>query len=48
MIRHSSKTLLSDSCTGSIVFESYVTHFELLSQIQKWQKIGSKRRRDKN
>ena len=38
MARQSSKTLLRESFTGSIDFESYVTHFELSSQLQKWQR----------
>ena len=38
MARHSSKTLLPEPFTGSNDFESYVTHFELLSQLQKWQR----------
>ena len=38
MARHSSKTLLPEQFTGSNDFESYVTHFELLSQLQKWQR----------
>ena len=38
MARHSSKTLLPEPFTGSNEFESYVTHFELLSQLQKWQR----------
>ena len=38
MARHSSKTLLREPITGSNDFESYVTHFELLSQLQKWQR----------
>ena len=39
MARHSSKTLLPEPFTGSNDFESYVTHFELLSQLQKLQRI---------
>ena len=38
MARHSSKTLLPEPFTGSNDFESYVTHFEFLSQLQKWQR----------
>ena len=38
MGRHSSKTLLAETFTGSNGFESHVTHFELLSQLQKWQR----------
>ena len=38
MPRHSSKTLLPELFTGSNDFESYVTHFELLLQLQKWQR----------
>ena len=38
MAPHPSKTLLPKPFTGSIDFESYVTHFELLSQPQKWQR----------
>ena len=38
MARHSSETLLPEPFTGSIDFEIYVTHFELLSQLQKWQR----------
>ena len=38
MMRHSSKTLLPEPFTGSNNFESYVTHFEFLSQLQKWQR----------
>ena len=38
MARHSSKTLLPEPFTGSNDFESYITHFELLSQLQTWQR----------
>ena len=38
MARHSSKALLPEPFTGSNDFESYVTHFELLSQLQNWQR----------
>ena len=38
MARHSSKTLLPEPFTESNDFESYITHFELLSQLQKWQR----------
>ena len=38
MARRSSKTLLPEPFTGSNDFESYVTDFELLSQLQKWQR----------
>ena len=38
MARHSSKTLLPEPFTASNDFESYVTHFELSSQLQKWQR----------
>ena len=38
MERRSSKTLLPELFTGSNDFESYVTHFELLCQLQKWQR----------
>ena len=38
MALHSSKTLLPEPFAGSNDFESYVTHFELLSQLQKWQR----------
>ena len=38
MARHSSQTLLPEPFTGLNDFESYVTHFELLSQLQKWQR----------
>ena len=38
MVQYSSKTLLPEPFTGSNDFESYVTHFELLSQLQKWQR----------
>ena len=38
MVRHSSKTLLPEPFTGSHDFESYITHFEFLSQLQKWQR----------
>ena len=38
MARHSSKTLHPEPFTGSDAFESYVTHFELLSQLQNWQR----------
>ena len=38
MARHSSKTLLPEPFTGSNDFESCVTHFELLSQLHKWQR----------
>ena len=38
MARHSSKTLLPELFTGSNDFESYVTHFQLLAQLQKWQR----------
>ena len=37
MARHSSKTLLPEPFTASNDFESYVTHFERLPQLQKWQ-----------
>ena len=36
--RHSSKTLLPEPFTGSNDFENYITHFEFLSQPQKWQR----------
>ena len=38
MARHYSKTLLPEPFTGSNDFEIYVTHFELLSQLQKGQR----------
>ena len=38
MAPHSSKTLLQEPFTGSNNFESYVAHFEFLSQLQKWQR----------
>ena len=38
MARHSSKTLLPEPFTRSNEFERYTTHFELLSQLQKWQR----------
>ena len=38
MARHYPKTLLPEPFTGSNDFESYVTHVELLSQLQKWQR----------
>ena len=38
MARHSSKTLFLEPFNGSNDFESYVTQFELLSQLQKWQR----------
>ena len=38
MARHSSRTLLPEPFTRSNDFESYITHFELLSQLQKWQR----------
>ena len=38
MARHSPKTLLPEPFTGSNDFENYVTNFELLSQLQKWQR----------
>ena len=38
MAEHSSKTLLPETFTGSNDFESYVTHFKLLSQLEKWQR----------
>ena len=38
MTRHSSKTLLPEPFTVTNDFESHVTHFELLSQLQKWQR----------
>ena len=38
MARHTSKALLPEPFSGSNYFESYVTHFELLSQLQKWQR----------
>ena len=38
MERHSSKTLLLEPFTGSNDFDSYVTHFEFLSQLQKRQR----------
>ena len=41
MARDSSKTLLPEPFPGPNDFESYVTHFELLSQLQKWQRKES-------
>ena len=38
MERRSSKTLLPELFTGSNDFESYVTYFELLCQLHKWQR----------
>ena len=38
MARHSSETLLPEPFTGLNGSESYVSHFELLSQLQKWQR----------
>ena len=38
MTRNSSKTLLPKPFTGSNNFESYVTHLELLWQLQHWQR----------
>ena len=38
MARLSSKNLLQELFRGSIDFECYITHFELLSQLQKWQR----------
>ena len=38
MARHSSKTLLPEIFTGSNYIESFVTHFERLSQLQNWQR----------
>ena len=38
MARHSSKTLLSEPFEVSNDFENYVTRFQLLSQLQKWQR----------
>ena len=38
MVRQSSKTPLPEPFTNSNDFESYVTHIELLSQLQKWQR----------
>ena len=38
MARHSSKRLLPEPFTVSNDFEIYITHFELLSQPQKWQR----------
>ena len=38
MAWHSSKTMLPEPFTESNDFESYITHFELLSQLQKWQR----------
>ena len=38
MAWHSSKTLLPEPFTRSNDFECYVTHFELLSQLQQWQR----------
>ena len=38
MARHSSKMLLPEPFTGSNDFESYITHFALLSKIQTWQR----------
>ena len=38
MARHSSKKLSPEPFTGSNDFESYLTHFELLLQLQKWQR----------
>ena len=38
MARHSSKPLLPEPLTGRNDFESYITLFELLSQLKKWQR----------
>ena len=38
MARHSSKTLLPEPFTGPNDFEIYITHFELLPQLQKLQR----------
>ena len=38
MARHSSKTLLPELLAVSNDFESYVTNFGLVSQLQKWQR----------
>ena len=38
MARHSLKKLLPEFFTSSNNFESYVTHIELLSHFQKWQR----------
>ena len=40
-----SETLFSELFTASKDFEGYVTHYEFLSQFQKWQK--NKRRKKK-
>ena len=37
MTRQSSKTLVPETFTGSIDFENYATHIELMSHLQKWQ-----------
>lgn len=39
MARETSKMLLPEPFTGSNDFESYVTHFELLSTLQKWKRV---------
>ena len=33
-----SRMLLPEDFTGSIDLESYVTHFELLAELQKWKR----------
>ena len=38
MARHSSKTLSLEYFTGSNDFKNYVTRFEFMSQLQKWQR----------
>ena len=38
MARPPSKSLLPERLTGSNDFESYLTHFAFLSQLQNWQK----------
>ena len=35
-----SRLLLPEAFTGSNDLESYVTHFELLAELQKWRRIG--------
>ena len=38
MITSFSKMLLPEPFTGSKDIESYITHFELLSHLQKWRR----------
>ena len=46
MAQSSSKTLYPEFFTASNDFDSYVTHYELLSQFQKWQENKNAKKSD--